>query len=688
MIFFVCMNINKKITSESEFNIHYATIYRELSKIANNMLCNAIPAYNSIFSIAISQNGFEEKLYWDIGDFMYVCAKERRIRIFASDEWFESYCTEFERYSVLVESVNAICTFLNDVLVKNEKGRRMDDFGYLLWDRCVLQNVEPNKKISLCDELLKRIETPTLNYKKALQSLKKIIPDPAYPLYFYEHYYEEKALAYIKDVYSRQLTFEDFEEYINQIEEIFVFESQRMNLIFLDVSHQKVIGILEDICIKYHQSYIYNCIYAFLPSNTMLLQSIFKRIGIYSIQFRNVVKEAIRKYIKIVVLKDISSMHTLNRDDFVFFKMLNNIYLKTEELIKLYFDDEKLADDLFKKKPDELSNKTYNERLISFFDKIMIKESYIEMISIFTTCLRFVKSFESFGLLYHEALKKRLLSYRYTFNREKDNLECLRTYLDVVTYKKCVKMIKDVNWSIIFNRLLTPFLESDMKQFDNSQLSYFTSILNLCAWPLDCDYDKDIKLGEQQQAYVTALESYFTSRYPDRRLIWLWEDSIVYMELETDKVYTLKMNVLDSTVFLCFAEYDKLSLGDIQDLTKIRQSDLDRILGNFVKLQLVIENDHNYMLNAHFYSSKAKIYVGRVESIQEIAPFDYCQYYKDIIIKKLTKCSQMEKTQLEGSIIFEHCDAQPFNKAAYDVSIKELTLNGKIIATDNMFMKL
>lgn len=672
------MNINKKITDESDFNVQYAAIYREFTKISSNILCNAIVAYNSIFTIAISQNGFEEKLYWYIGDFMYVCAKERRSRIFSAPDWFEAYCIEFDKYAIVVESINAICTFLNDVLVKNNKGRKMCDFGYLLWDRCVLHHVEPNKHISLCDELLKRIERPSLSYKKALQSLKKIIPDTDSPLYFYEQYYEEKALAYIKDVYSCQLSFSSFLDYAAQVEEVFVFESQRMNLIFLEESHSKVIKILENVCIVYHESYIYNSVYDLLISDQTLLQRIFRKLYLHSNQFCTTVRKALRSYIQNVVLKDVNEIHLLNKDDSIFFSKLNSIYLESEKLILLYFDDKGLADDLFNSKFNELTNKSYNERLISFYNKAMISDKYTEIICIFKTHLRFVNDFGALGTLYHETLKKRLLSYRYIFIREKENLECLRSYLDVVTYKKCVKMIKDVNWSIVFNKLLIPFLESNNEFTERNHLKYFTSILNLCAWPLDSDYDKPLKLGKLQQAYVNALESYFSSRYSDRRLIWLWEDSIVYLELLTDKTYTLKMDILHSTVLLCFSEYDKLSASDLSELTNLRETDINRILSKFLTYRLIVEKDTVYTLNANFYNVKGKIHITQSETQAQLEQFDFNSYYQDLIIKKMIKYKTIERRKLEGSVMFEHCLNTPFNKDAFDKCISELINKGKI----------
>lgn len=131
------MNIGRRPLTDTEFTMLWTVLYQEFYMLSMTNYCNASVVYNTIYTICTSTVPYEDKLYWKIGDFLYNRCKEHRARIEEAQDYIKEYAERFALYESLVKSINKLSCFLNECV----RGRKIDDFGYLLWERSVIQNL-------------------------------------------------------------------------------------------------------------------------------------------------------------------------------------------------------------------------------------------------------------------------------------------------------------------------------------------------------------------------------------------------------------------------------------------------------------------------------------------------------------------------------------------------------------------
>lgn len=131
------MEIGRDALTDSDFNMLWTTLYQEFHTLATREECHASTVYNTIYIICTSSIPYEDKLYWKIGDFLYNRCKEHRIRIEEADDYIKEYSDGFARYDKMLRAMHMLCSFLNGCV----KGRKIDEFGYLLWERSVIQSM-------------------------------------------------------------------------------------------------------------------------------------------------------------------------------------------------------------------------------------------------------------------------------------------------------------------------------------------------------------------------------------------------------------------------------------------------------------------------------------------------------------------------------------------------------------------
>lgn len=675
----------KKKLEDAEFNMFYSLIYREFQKIANNQDCNAIIAYSNIFAISICEGDSEEKLYWLIGDFLYGCAKEKRKLIFTASDWFDKFCEEFEKYSFIVETVNILCDFLNDILVRSKKGRKISDFGYLLWDRCIIQQLRNVKNTTLGDELLLRIIKPGNNFMIALNCLRKIVPDEENPMYYYESVYEEKALNYLHLLYKNDIIY-DLSNYINQIEHIFQFEHDRMKIIFLEESYPKVNSVLEDILIKYRYSFLFPNIYNTIKTNQEEIKKIFGKLSIYSPAFVECMRDTLRSYIKTCTAKDIDELGKSNLDTINFFISFHSKVKEAESILNICFKDGKIADDIITSQCDEIKNPEYYERLAAFSDLILKTSDYFEFRNIFHDGMRFISNRDKFVKSYVKFFSKRLLDYSYNFVKEEETIRSMKEYVEVGYVRKFEKMLFDVNGCIEFNKGLNDSLVQNKITNDNSNLLYFTIILNLGAWPFSNEpMHNTIKLPPIFQKYRNIVVEQYKLLEKDRILLWQWDHGYVDISLSTDKEYYIRLNIYQYIVLEKIQYYENIDEQTIVSETGLNAYVVFEIIQTFKKLGIIIAKNNKLQINNEFsypsleISLQEKVYT--TKSTVESA-FDYLSYYKAKIVQIVKRTKEISLSVLTDQILEQHTKENEFKTKEFKNSIKELDDKGFIMIED------
>lgn len=670
------MNLNKNISTENEFNALYAIIYREFLKIANGQMCNALAAYDNIFVISISEGTYSEKLYWLIGDFLFACAKERRRNILKATDWLEVYCKEFDGYSTCLMSINALCSFLNELLIKNANGRKIDEFGYLLWERCVIQQIECVKGTMLGDEMLKQIEKNHPYFLSALMSLKKIIPNAEDPLYFYRLIYEDNALKYISEKYKNKIIYNSFDDLIVQIERIFTYEKSRMGLVFLKESFPTVWKILESILICDNHSFLYTSLYQCLKTDILGLSRYYKRLAKYSNEFIWCCKEVIRSYVRTNLAGDIKDIHAIEKNQIVFFSLFIEKIRESYKIINSCFPNENLCDDIFIEKCNELKTPDFDERLVLYSAIVMNSNEYHAHKPVLYQCLQFISNKTRFSELYYAELKKKLLDFKHNYTREFDFIFYLKPYVEPQFYRKYSKMIKDIELSLQFNDNLI-----FAKDYQN-ELNCFVTILNYSAWSLDDkDLYKEVILPPKFEKYKKWIDKHYNLENSDRTLIWVWDKGYVVISMQTDKEYTFKMNIFQYIIFSVIYNNDNVLKKYIEDSVKLKSDDVSGIILILMEHNLVVCNHDAYSLNCDFSSSVTEFSLEKLSYVIKIkneSCVDLKLYYKAKIVRLLKRSQKLEIDEIKHIIENEHLEEYEFNEEYISMVINELENNGYI----------
>ncbi|ADM11844.1 E3 ubiquitin ligase subunit cullin [Encephalitozoon intestinalis ATCC 50506] len=260
------MDIGRKPLSDEDFGSAWKSIEKELRKLSSGGLCSGLEIYNNIYTVCTSSTPrLENKLYWKIGDFVYMRAREIRKEVFEAKDWIKEYNEGFRKFRQMVFAIDELCDFLNECV----KGRTMRDLGFLLWERCVLQQTMKYKHTTLGFELVnqERIEV----IKDAIESFRLIVPDLKKPMLYYTQRYEQFALQKIGSKYQEEIRSMcgEVEKYSFYVREKIWYEKSIREKIFLEESWEKMEEILEEVFILNKREYLFAEIYKIMSMHRL-----------------------------------------------------------------------------------------------------------------------------------------------------------------------------------------------------------------------------------------------------------------------------------------------------------------------------------------------------------------------------------------------------------------------------------
>lgn len=235
------MDIGRKVLNESDFSNLWGILYQEFYNLSVTNSCDATLVYNTIYIICTSGSSFENKLYWKIGDFLLNRSKIHRDQILESADYLKEYVIRFSEYEKLVESINSLGIFLNDSV----REKKINEFGYLLWERMVIQ--------SFTDSFFIDVYQYPGDVLKILKSFEKIVPDSSQKLLYYKEKYEKTALKLIRAKYS-SISFSSLMEFCDITKIIITRETDHMKKRFLECSYESIKFVLEE-CLFFDRYY-------------------------------------------------------------------------------------------------------------------------------------------------------------------------------------------------------------------------------------------------------------------------------------------------------------------------------------------------------------------------------------------------------------------------------------------------
>jgi len=272
-----------------------------------------------------------------------------------------------------------------------------------------------------------------------------------------------------------------------------------------------------------------------------------------------------------------------------------------------------------------------------------------------------------FNKQYLEYLEQRL------FNHKTISIE-----MSLVDYiPKSVNMINDFKISIYLKDLFEKKIQlsiqnekySDLDKSSVDIYSSFFKILNKYTWQhSNCISDllevnrlnEPLQISLLLDTFTAYYERCFTSIHKKRKLLYNYNTSTTVLEISLDKVYDIKMTLLQATVYIYLNDNGKSSIEKISKSLNIEYLKLKYVINSLIKTKLIlcsIEDDcHILYLNKNWKYKDTKLSI--VNSVNEI---------KKYLINK-----EKEKKQTESELLNVKLTSEIINNLKIPLSIDEL----------------
>ncbi len=184
-------------------------------------------------------------------------------------------------------------------------------------------------------------------------------------------------------------------------------------------------------------------------------------------------------------------------------------------------------------------------------------------------------------------LAKRLLTRTGT-NNEIEHLlisklkgECGASYAN-----KLSGVFKDIDLSSElmngFNQDLDMYLPNSSSNEEQRNIEFYVNVLAASSWQSQ-EKIVDFTLPSVLVPYKTAFEAFYSKKFKGRSLTWQpsWSTCIVKTTLPLGK-WDLDVSMLQATVLLAFSRSDTLTFGNLLNITRIEEHELQKIVQSLV----------------------------------------------------------------------------------------------------------
>jgi len=659
------VNINSE-----RFGYLWDIFQKEANKLASGIPCSAVSIYYTIYQIVSSGDiSYSVRLHWCIGKFFLSLALKLRERIEEPD-WVQKYADAFCVFEKTVELVDALSIHLNESIEENKECRKIRELGYIIWERCILR-YRYEKGHPLLHDSLKAFQE---NAEVCLRSLKKIEISANDPLEYYRNNYETgligKAVAEFKGktgVYTGKNLSEHLRRSSETIREII----SEYSSLFLPVSFPILESSLE--------KSIFSGNFSDFRSD---VRTIFKRESAEEIKALCASTSSLKMHVFPVFLEEIELFSSSAWPHSAELQNISEAYKRLSSLLAPTgcADTLQVLTNTLSKKIDRPG---VGEKLSSYLE-LIIKQKTPEELPVFREMLQSVGKKEekhSFYTLYIEKLSSRLLHLRFDPKMEKAVVISLS--LPWTVQKKVLKIFEDMSKSSKENKAFCAAYGSPNFKYNLAQgpVSFYAVVTTACAWPIPEDSAHPVPIPESLREIVSAFEKQYLSKYNRRKLAWVDALSLVSVEIETDRIYTVEMSIYHYAVF------EKIVAGAIK-VEKIA-SDLETTTSlcttaveSLTRRRLVCETPEGYVFNRS-YTADALFTALRMEDAPEKRKGNRKPYYQAWISKKLKSIGSAALEILEKDSREEHTNAFEWKAEEYIAALKNLQERGLVEVTGN-----
>lgn len=657
--------------STERFGALWGTFQEEANKLASGIECSGMGMYTAIYQIVSGGDvSYAVRLHWCIGKFFFALAVKLRQSI-EGDDWIDHYVTAFRQYEITVETIDLLSLHLNEAIVENKECKNVKDLGYVIWERCILRYRYERKLPSFSDSLPKKRE----HAEACLRSLSKIVINSENRYEYYKNNYEANLLANIVSEFKKEieLSKEDLPAYLHRCSNTIENYIQSYGPLLLPMSLPVLEESLEKVLFSNKEDDIRDRI-------EKLLQR--REKG----EIKALCDGARR------LRKKVFPMFLVYANDFCLSAWPSDTSCRSvayayKELSDLLSADtcDKTREVLQKTLSVKITKLGIGKDLSDYLEELIHKKDYagMKMGKILLDSVGIKEEKEIFYTLYISKLAARLLSLRFNPLAEK-------TAVDLFDFPWIVKKkIRRIFDDIVRSRRENEEFQQKygcgeyMYKLDNeNSIFFYTIVATSGVWPISEDNLQNIRMPVEINSIAQTFASQYLEKHPRRKLAWADMASLVEIEIETDRIYTVEMPLSYYSVLRLIEEepgtMEQISMG-AGVCTKVGMN----ILESLKRTSIIECNNDVYQLNSKFTHSQERIHVLACESIAKRIG-NRKSYYQAWISKTLKKAGALGLSELSETIQRTHTELFNWNVHEYTDALRNLNDRGLVEITESM----
>ncbi|OAG31556.1 hypothetical protein NEDG_00031 [Nematocida displodere] len=624
-----------KLTPE-RFTRIWDTFQREANKLASGVPCSAMVIYNIVYQVGISLNTtLTLRFHWCIGKYFFGLCAQMKERI-DGDNWVQEYASAFAKYERTVEALEMLSPHLNDALEAIKECRRVKDLGYTVWERSILRHRYDKRLPPLHEALPHHREYAPI----CLRSLEKIVTDSKERLDYYRNNYETGLIKIAVGDFKKRIGLyaggplqERFALACSAIQGVL----ETYTPLLLPASHALLETMLEKSVFTGNTYWL----------TTEMLQILQKdpRSNIHRlcISVTALPREIFPLFLSVVraFTADYWPRTGLCRD-------LARAHRELASLLAPGGCPQTLAV-LCSSLSEQIEKPGAGMKLYRYLEEAILAED-LEDIGSFQTligCISLEEEKKIFYRAYIEGLMGRVLSTSAVSEIEKVVIEAI--VLPWEYKRKVTRIIEDIGRSNKVNEHFESIYgRGDHHYAMDSRLFHFhVTVTTACMWPITDDALVGVKIPRPLEDILTMFHNLYVTRYRRRRLFWADTLSIIQIEVETDRIYTIEMTLVHYAILMALSA-QSLSLDVLSAEVKLSTAATACSVDNLFSHGLLVFENGLYAFNTAFTSPVSALTI-KMEGVAPSRVGTRKPYYQAWISQRVKASKTIPFTELYNS---------------------------------------
>ncbi|KAI5189751.1 hypothetical protein NECID01_0657 [Nematocida sp. AWRm77] len=647
----------------------FATVWEqfqeEANKLASGIPCSGMVMYYAVYQIVSSNNiSYAVQLHWCIGKFFFSLAMRLQERI-SGPAWVGEYAKAFCIFEKTVEIIDMLAQHLNEAIVENKECRQVKELGYIIWERCVLRYRYDHNLPLLYEALPQHREHAAV----CLRSLEKILTNTTDPLEYYRNNYETGLISAAVAEFKRKVgmyTGKNLPQHLSKCGE----HIQNIVSMYQPLLLTPSFPILETALEKS----------IFSGTSTELgleIKEILNRGNCEEIKVLCLSLSALKKQIFSVFLEEVrvfSASQWPQGDDCQsisrMHKHLSALLAPTScpRTLKVLLDTLSV----------HIGRPGVGLRLSAYLETIIQNEAK-EDLKTFEVLLQSIGIKEEKSLFYHSYITKltqRLLSLSFTPSAERMAVVALN--LPWMLKRKVRHIFDDIVQSSNENRVFCANHGSPNFNYPllNNVVFFYAVVTTASMWPIPEESIYSFALPQTLLPILSAFEGQYLANHARRKLLWASTLSMVTIEVETDKTYSIEMPLLYYAVLEKVLE-SPLNLDKVSSSTGMGTSLALSILENLHSKGVLVKAQNTYSFNNGFSSDTSELLI-QMEDVSLKRTGNRKPYYQAWISKHLKTLGRADLDELGRKSMESHTKLFEWNLTEYSDALANLKERGFI----------